>query len=235
MRAAFTSRGTVQYRSGVEVVDAEKSNRKRLLRGRERALDTRGSFGPVAASVLSAVADGQSTVTWSRWEKSEQGKLAVFRFAIPSTVPIFEVTYCCLPQQDGTSIYRTKPAYKGELAVDPSHGAIMRLAIEADLDQDRDPRAPLIRSAQMIDYGPVEIGGKRYVVPLRSVSVSRGRTLKFMRDWGIPFIMYGPFETLVNDFTFSDYHKFGSESRILAGSGEVTDAHGAGLDQSKPH
>ena len=234
LRVAFTSRGTVQYRGGVELVDAEKSSRKQLLKGRPNALDTRGTFGPVAASVLSAAADQQSTVKWSRWEKYESGKLAIFNFVIPSMVPIFEVTYCCLPQQDGTAVYRTKAAYRGEFAIDPSDGAMMRLAIEADLDEDRDPRAPLVRSAEMMEYGRVEIGGKRYVVPIRSVSVSRGRTLTFMRDWGIPFIVFGPFETLVNDFTFSDHHKFGSESRILGGSEEVLDAPGAGPKESKP-
>jgi hypothetical protein len=31
------------------------------------------------------------------------------------------------------------------------------------------------------------------------------------------FFEYGPFETMVTDLEFSDYHKFGSESRILTG------------------
>jgi len=108
--------------------------------------------------------------------------------------------------------------------VDPSSGAIMRLAIEADLDEDRDPLAPIIRSGLVIDYAPVEIGGKQYISPVRSVSVSRGRTRKLMKDWGIFFIVHGPYETLVNDFTFSDYHKFGSEARILAGFEETEPA-----------
>jgi len=234
LRVAFTSRGTVLYRDGAEVVDQEKSNRKRMLKGRERALDTRGTFGPVLASVLTAAASGQSTMTWGRWERSGNANLAVFRFAVPSTTPIFEVTFCCLPEGDGTTVYRNMTGYHGEFAVDPASGAVMRLAIEADLDEDRDPLAPLIRSALVVEYAPVEIGGKRYICPIRSVSVSRGRTLSFMYDWGIPFIVYGPFETLVNDFAFSDYHKFGSESRILTGFEEIPDSNGSGSDKSKP-
>jgi len=235
LRVAFASRGTVLYRNGAEVVDAEKTNRKRLLRGRERTLDTHGIFGPVLASVLTAAATGQSTLTWSRWERSDPGNLAVFRFVVPSTAPIFEVTYCCLPEGDGTQVYRNMTGYHGEFAVDPSSGAIMRLAIEADLDEDRAPQSPLIRSALMVDYGPVEIGGKRYISPIRSVSVSRGRTLTFMRDWGIPFIVYGPYETLVNDFSFSDYHKFGSESRILTGFEEINETEpGARQKSARP-
>jgi VWFA-related protein len=224
LRAAFSARGTVLYRNGEEVVDAEKTNRKRLLKGRARALDTRGTFGPVLASVLTTAATGKSTLTWSRWEKRERGNLAIFRFVVPPTAPIFEVTYCCLPEGDGSTVYRNMTGYHGEFAVDPLTGAVMRLAIEADLDEDRDPHAPLIRSALMVEYGPVEIGGKRYMSPVRSVSLSRGRTQKLMRDWGIPFIVYGPYETLVNDFSFSDYHKFGSESRILAGFEEVPES-----------
>ena len=146
LRVAYTGRGTVLYRNGVEVVDAETSHGKRLTRpgsqGRERALDTKGTFGPVLASVLVAAANGQSTLTWSRWEQSEQGASAVFHFVVPSTTPIFEVTYCCLPEQDGTTVYRNMTGYHGEFAVDPSSGSIRRLAIEADLDEDRDPHAP---------------------------------------------------------------------------------------------
>jgi hypothetical protein len=111
-------------------------------------------------------------------------------------------------------------------------------AIEADLEEDRDPHAPLIRPVLMVNYGPVEIGGNRYVSPPRSVSLSRGRTLKIMGGWGIPFIVYGPFETLVNDFSFSEYHKFGSESRMLTGFEEIPDTNprksGAGEQPAKP-
>ena len=215
LRAAFTARATVHYRNGDEVVEAEKTKHKKLLNQREHALDTHGIFGPVLAAVLSAATDRQSSLTWSRWERNEQSKLAVFRFVIPFS--IFKITHCCLPEGDGTTVYHATPGYHGEFAVDPESGAIMRMVIEADLREDRDPHSPLIRSAQMIEYGPVEIGGKRYISPLRSVSVLRGRTNVVMYDWGIPFIVYGPFETLVNDFAFSDYHKFGSESRIVTG------------------
>ncbi len=61
LRVTFTARGTVLYRNGAEVVDVEKSRRKRMLKGRENALDTQGTFGPVLASVLAAAATGQST------------------------------------------------------------------------------------------------------------------------------------------------------------------------------
>jgi len=221
LRLSATYRGTVLYRNGTEVVEAQKKSSKRLLNIRDHALDTRGNFGLALTSIFSAAANPQSKVTWSRWERGELGNLAVFQFEIPSTVPVFEVTYCCLPVGDGTTIYRNNAAYRGEFAVNPSTGAIMRLLLNADLDEDRDPRAPLVRSQLMIDYAPVEIGGKQYVTPIRSVSLSRGRTLQMIYHFGLTFLRYGPYETLVNEFTFTNYHKFGSEARILAGYDEV--------------
>jgi VWFA-related protein len=256
LHAAFTARGTVLYRNGAEEVVDEESNRKRgpgsahaldartsgpMLRerpGREHALDTRGTFGPVLASVLQAAANGQSTLNWSRWERSKNGNLAVFRFVVPPTTPIFEVTFCCLPQGDGTTVYRIMTGYHGEFAVDLSSGAILRLAIEADLDEDRDPEAPIIRSALMVEYGRVEIAGSPYICPLRSVSLSRGRTLRELHEWGMNFIVYAPFETMLNDFTFGEYHKFGSESRMLTGFDEIRDTNppksGASQPTAKP-
>jgi VWFA-related protein len=258
LHLAYTSRGTVLYRNGAEVVDAESSRRKKE-KGREHGLDTRGTFGPVLASVLVAAAKGQSSVSWSRWEWSERAifagpalqvrpsakdetserrKLAVFHFAIPPATPLFEVSYCCLPEGNGTRIYRNMTGYHGEFAVDPSSGAVMRLAIEADLDEDRDPKAPIIRSGLMVEYGEMQIAGKPYICPTRSVSLSRGRTLRELYEWGMNFIVYAPFETMVDDFTFGEYHKFGSESHMLSGFEEIPDTNppksGAGEQPAKP-
>jgi hypothetical protein len=128
--------------------------------------------------------------------------------------------------------------YHGEFAVDPSDGAIMRLAIEADLDEDRDPKAPIIRSGLMVEYGEMQIAGRPYICPTRSVSLSRGRSLRELHEWGMSFIVYAPFETMVNDFTFGEYHKFGSESRILTGFEEMPGTNppnsGAGEQPAKP-
>ena len=56
----------------------------------------------------------------------------------------------------------------------------------------------------MIDYGPVEIGGKVYTCPLRSVSISRVRSVNFFKVWDEGFRTYGPYSTLLNDITFTD-------------------------------
>jgi hypothetical protein len=69
----------------------------------------------------------------------------------------------------------------------------------------------------MVEYGPVVIGGKTYILPTRSVSISRQRTVTILDEWGEKFGVYGRFETILNDVSFGRYHLFGSESRMLPG------------------
>jgi len=51
----------------------------------------------------------------------------------------------------------------------------------------------------MIEYGPVEIGGKTYDCPLRSVSIMRSRSVGILSEWGESFRTYGPYATMLND------------------------------------
>lgn len=105
--------------------------------------------------------------------------------------------------------------------MNPETGAILRIVINADLDEERDPDVPLIRSQIMVEYGAVELGGKTYVCPQRSAEISRGRSERQLHEWGMVFSVYSYFETMINDATFGGYHKFGSESRILTGFQET--------------
>jgi hypothetical protein len=67
----------------------------------------------------------------------------------------------------------------------------------------------------MVEYGPVEIGGKTYICPVRSVSIAEGRTAivqqKRIKGSSTP----GAETILLNDVAFGDYHVFRSESRIV--------------------
>jgi hypothetical protein len=76
-------------------------------------------------------------------------------------------------------------AYHGEIAVDPDDGTIVRLTLLADLDQgdlstlleESVEGTPLSRADIVVEYDPVEIGGKVYFCPTRSIAVSLARTL----------------------------------------------------------
>ncbi len=181
---------------------------------RERQqLKTIGTFGPVLATVMTAATSAQSELNWIRWEQGEHGRLAVFRYRVPRETSLFRAEFCCLAI-DFDEVPFTKPApFHGEIAVDPSTGAILRLTIQADLEW----RLPLARSDVMVEYSPVMKGSKTFICPSRSVSISRQRRTVAIGEWGETFKVYAPFETLLNEQHFEKYHIFGSTSRILPG------------------
>jgi VWFA-related protein len=214
---------TVLYRNGHEEVEKKKKLGKGpVVRGvRGRDLETRGTFGPILSFLLTAAASRPSTLSWKRWERGKDGDLAVFTFRASGTNNVPELTYCCLPEGNGTTLYRSRTDDYGEFAVNPETGVILRIVINADLDEERDPEVPLIRSQIVVEYGPEELGGKTYICPQRSVEVSRGRSERQLHEWGMAFSLYSYFETMINDVTFGGYHKFGSEARILPGFEET--------------
>ena len=214
---------TVLYRNGHEVVEKKKKlSKRRVVSGvRARDLESSGTFGPILTYVLTAATSSSSTLRWKRWERGKDGDLAVFSYRAGSTNITPQITYCCLPEGNGTTPYQNRPDDYGEFALDPNTGAIRRIMTIADLDEERDPDVPLIQSQIMVEYGPEALGGKTYICPRRSVEVSRGRTERELHEWGMVFSLYSYFETMINDVTFGGYHKFGSEARILPGFDET--------------
>jgi hypothetical protein len=203
-----SSTTTVRYRHGREESDA-KSHSMRLG---NPELVTFGEFGPALQNVFDAIKK-HGRLTWIRWEKTTAGPAAVFRSAILSDQSLHYVWECCLPDGDGTQAYQRYAGYHIEVAIDPDSGAILRLTFQLDLKST----TPLTRSDIMIEYGPVEIGGKTYDCPLRSVSIMRSRSVGILSEWGESFRTYGPYATMLNDVSFDRYHMFRSESRILPG------------------
>jgi ABC-type anion transport system duplicated permease subunit len=102
-------------------------------------------------------------------------------------------------------------AYHGEITIDPETGAIYRITAEADLL----PRLPIDRSDVMVEFSPNVIAGHINICPVRSVSISRSRKVILNHVWNMAFGIYGPFETMLNDVAFSNYHLFASQHRIL--------------------
>ena len=208
LHAVDHSRVTVLYRNGNEVVEA-----KAKQRGKEdRYLFTYGTFGPLLRAVRDAIA-APGTLTWSRWEKNEDGngRSAVFRYVVPAQKSRYQAGGCCLPDGDGTIGFEKLTGYQGEIAIDPTSGAILRLTMQANLQGF----VPLDRSDVMIVYRPVEIGGKTYICPVRSVSIWRARSVPTLWEWNEGFNTWGPYTTMLNDFIFDDYHMFRGQSRML--------------------
>jgi VWFA-related protein len=229
LHATKTSKTTVLFRDGKEVTDAVSElawltlkpspgkERKPGVQGRN--LEIQGTFGPILAMAFAGAANSKSEFVFNHWEQGADTPLAVFRYAVPLEASEFEVGFCCLADPDGSIVFRKKTGYHGEIAIDPASGTILRLTVIADLEA----RLPLLTSEIMVEYGPVMLGGKTYIGPTRSVSMSRQRTVTILNEWGESFGVDGRFETILNDVAFGQYHIFGSESRMLPGYRPVPD------------
>lgn len=214
------SRVIVTYRNGKEDVSAAASRSKQATN--ERGLNSWGLFGPILSTVL--VDASRSSLNWSHWEQDKSKRLAVFRYVVPFGQSNYEVKFCCVPVGGNilSNLSRVS-AYHGEITVDPDDGTILRLTLMADLDQgdlsmlleEAGEGMPLSRADLMVEYGPLEIGGKVYFCPTRSVSVSRAKTLLTSKSGKAPRL--GPARLYVNDVSFTKYHLFRSDSSILPG------------------
>ena len=223
LREAVTEKATLFYRNGNEeqVVHRRKGNTSS-----RKDLNFIGIFGPILHRVLHDAGLTQNGLVWSRWERGVKGNEAVFQYAVHMKDPSYEVASCCL--RNGF-VFRTMPEYHGELAIDPETGAVLRLTIESApgwiVETNLTPVRPVMATGMMLEYGPVQLGGRTFICPLRSVVTLRNRVVRRIKLWGSHASAYGPYATTMDDIAFSDYHKFGSESRILPGF-EVMDGSG---------
>jgi VWFA-related protein len=219
---------TVTFRDGHEVV--EKSN----FDPRVRSLTTSGVFGPILGTVL--VDAARSKLAWSHWEQGPAGLEAVFGYEVPKGNSHYMITYDSIPSvQSGQNSCTTRPytfneivGYHGEMAVDPSSGTILRLALLADMK----PGEFTADSGIEVQYEQVSIGGKDYVLPTRSVTYSIEHSLAATGGWGhgqgCPSLAVMPdLQTSLNDVVFANYHVFRSNATML------TDSEAAKLE-SKP-
>jgi hypothetical protein len=148
-------RVVVLNRDGQELVDPGDSF-EGILGSPESGLKTSGEFGPVLIALMADVFGGE--VLWSRWEAGAAGPLAVFHYSVPWQQSHFMLLLPALWKN-----LQTPPAYHGEFTVDPASGAILRVTIEAEMTADD----PVTRAALMVEYGPVEIGGKTFICPTK--------------------------------------------------------------------
>lgn len=226
------SKDTVLYRNGAEIAEAARKEKHPAPQDRIPGLNTEGTFGSILGAARDAAAV-PGALTWSHWEKGANGLRAVFRYAIPERSSRFQVSYCCLPYGDSANRFQMLTGYHGEIAIDPKTGAILRLTLISDLNPDIRPGEqaasapaevgglPLRRSDVLVEYGPVAIGGRTYICPIRSISISRSRTIRVWDagNGGLAgsFKIFGPFATFMNDVSFTQYHVFRGEPRILPG------------------
>jgi VWFA-related protein len=213
LHAERQSKETVLYRKGEEIVsDASPHTGTEV-----QLLRTYGTFGPIL-NLLQVLLKSPDDVTWGWWEKSTNGRGAVFRYRIAGT-PTLNLIGCCYPNGGKDARIGISAGSHGEFVIDPWTGAILRVQTETDLPGF----VPTKRSDTMVRYGPIEIGGKTYFVPFRSVTIWRSRSVATLLQWNAGFATWGPYETRMNVFTFDRYHMFRGNARILPGFEQVPD------------
>lgn len=187
-----------------------------------------GEFGTTLGMVLADISKGE--VSWSHWQRTSTRVLAVFRYSVPASASHFEVFSSfrpevttegikSIPNGRGVSVITVqpnldssdielvsaKPAYQGSIWVDPADGVVYRITMETDT---RLGLRILRRAAILVEYGPVEIAGKTYICPVRSlaqadaVTTTQSRLSDAATEW-------------LNETVFTDYHRFGTSVRIL--------------------
>ena len=201
----------VTYRKGQEVVNT-RSDRPTRTTSRQVGLTTQGEFGPILSVVVGDAMKGR--VFWGHWEQGAAGPLAVFRYSVPQELSHYTVTVAAEPPQT--------PAYRGEIAIDPNNGTILRISVQADLrppdESDSLSKAP--EAAILVEYGPVVIGNGTYTCPLKGVGLFKLPNPRFITQGGDYYSQQGrqvtiPSQTFVNDVSFTQYHLFRTEVRIL--------------------
>jgi len=184
----------ITFRDGKEVTDGNSTDPKFQV----NVLESRGEFGTEAAVVVMDV--GQGSIAFSHWEKTMAGIAAVYQYAVPRKSSHYEVKEEC--GKHGS--FQDSPAYHGTLALDPKTGAIFRMTLEAESNPDD----PVSHVASVIEYGPVVLGHRRTICPLRSLAFlvkERDYCFRGSRKLHKPV-------TMINETIFSNYRRFGSSA-----------------------
>jgi hypothetical protein len=188
----------VTYRDGHEVTEAAAQGPA------ERPwLTTQGEFGPILSMVLVDAARGR--LVWSHWEQDAQARIAVFHYEVSRAISHYSV-------QLSPDTAPEQPAYSGDLAIDPDSGSILRITVHAWLQE---PGAR-VETGVAVEYGDVTIGGKAYLCPVHGVAY-----LKLYSSYAAPDDQAAPAPHSIhlNDVTFTHYHLFRSDVRILSATG----------------
>ena len=200
------SKTTVTFREGKEVLSTEKK-KAASPSNPDAGLVTSGEFGPILIVVLGDALQGE--ITWGHWEQDDAGTLAVLEYNVPEAISHYVVGF---PTAHGHQ--ETNPAYHGEIAIDPVTGAIHRITVVSKVD----PPNPTVRTAMMVQYGPVAIGGRTYICPVKGVAISK-MPIPSSSPAGPSFV-----QTRLNDINFTRYHLFRAQVKILSDRGPVAEA-----------
>jgi len=209
---------TITFRDRKELVDEHAG--KGQDQGKIGGMITTGEFGPILSTVVADALKGK--ITWGRWEQRTAVRLAVFNYSVPDEKSNYRVKYCCVVggydsnRQPELQLFDERAGYHGEIEFDPANGTIYRMTIKAILP----PHSLVSDAGVVVEYAPIEIGGKSYICPARSISILEAHTTQ-QRAMYSKANYQGPVKTFLNDAVFGEYRRFGSETRILTGENQT--------------
>jgi len=204
----------VRYVGGEE--EEIKPNRSAKKKERDitlspKGLTTWGAFGPLLPIVMGDIL--QSKAGWDRWDRSTTERLAVFRFFVPQQKSHYILEYCCGLAAKGAAIeFKALPAYHGEITIEPDTGHIRRVVLVCDLAHGQ----VIDKASVELEYGPVEIAGQKYFLPLHGVSASVvPASTSHLGEGGTNELVGSSSLTSINDLRFQNYRVFRTEMRIV--------------------
>lgn len=134
------------------------------------------------------------TIKWQRWEIVNGKRAAVFSFQVPKKAAHIAVNVCCFPKIDQAGIadfsnasgIDSRPGgnfqtntdwhpykqsslpYHGEFFIDPDTGIVVRMITQMEPKSSDVVHQDDIRT----DYGPVTVGGRTLVLPVRAIAIT---------------------------------------------------------------
>jgi hypothetical protein len=215
---------TVYYRNGQEVAEPS-ANPATIMSTPRKGLVNWGVFGQLQRVVVTDIFKGK--LAWSHWEPRASGPVAVFRYSISKQESNYVVNYCCFRLLNQAPRYfQSQPPFHGEIGIDPDTGMITRLVIITELSSSD----PILQAEIAVEYEQMEIGGKMYVCPRKSITLTTAIEPMYSDSDcmnGVSWLGCNWFQTeklkntAINDTVYDSYHVFRSEARILPAEATV--------------
>jgi hypothetical protein len=144
-------------------------------------------------------AQGVGDIKFVRWETLNGKQTAVYSFNVPKKKAHMALNVCCFPDVSQAGVvsfssasagslnggsgggakgnfqtntnwhnYKATVPYHGELFIDPDTGIVVRMITIAELK----PSEVVHQEDTRVDYGPVTVGGKPLMVPVKTIVVT---------------------------------------------------------------
>ncbi len=169
----------VETDKGVEAAAVSRAKTKWGLNGEISEGEPGTNLGAI---FLEASSSGK--IRWLRWQMIDGRQTAVFSFVVEKNNSHFDVSYCCFPKteiEDKITIglrvgaiqsvstwdtFNKVVGYHGEFFIIPDTGIVIRVITHAEMK----PTDFVNREDRRIDYGPVVIASKAYLLPRVSLT-----------------------------------------------------------------